>query len=109
MTRVARSLLVLALVLVPASSGLAQSVVPQVTAETATEVMQRQQELAIANGVAVGAIDAREAQRLTRALRRIQEYQERCYSDGVLTVREQVRLERYQQRLQQHIDRALAR
>jgi hypothetical protein len=85
----------------------AQETVIQQTSTVRTEQVQVQQQTQIQQGIARGAVEPRYAERLMRALARIQQAQERAYSDGVLTLREQRTLERAQTRLQRHIDRAI--
>jgi hypothetical protein len=80
--------------------------VVQPTGQTQTELRQSQQWQQIQDAVAQGRIDRAEAARLTRLMDGIQRYQERCYADGVLTLREQARLERYQTRLDREVARA---
>lgn len=85
---------------------------PLVVTETQTirtEERQRAQEQQIREAVAAGRIEAGHAQRLLSALQRIQNAQERAYSDGILTLREQRGLEHQQNRLQRHIDRVAMR
>lgn len=91
------------LALVVPTLSFAQTV-PTPTGQTRTEQRQRDQETRFQQAIAQGQIDPREAARLTLEMERIQRYQERAYSDGVLTLREQSRLERFQN----HFDRALA-
>lgn len=107
MSKIARLALIVGLLLA-ATAAEAQTVI-QPTGGTETEQRQRLQEQQVSQGVAAGAIDAREAARLGAALERVQRAQERAYADGVLTLREQRGLERAQVRLQRHIDRALSR
>lgn len=83
--------------------------VVQPTGQTRTELRQSQQWQQIQDAVAQGRIDPREAARLTRLMDGVQRYQERCYADGVLTLREQARLERYQTRLDREVARASSR
>lgn len=85
----------------------AQNVVTP-TGQTATEQRQREQETRFQQAIAAGRIDPREAAVLTGYMERIQHYQERAYSDGVLTLREQARLSRYQDRYERMLARALA-
>jgi hypothetical protein len=107
----------LALVLAGATSASAQTTerpvppgsVVQPTSQTRTELRQSQQWQDIQNAIAQGRIDPREAARLTRLMDGIQRYQERAYSDGVLSLREQSRLERYQTRLDREVARAATR
>lgn len=87
----------------------AQDTVIQPTQGTQTEQRQRAQEQQIQQGAARGAIDPGEAARLLGYFGRIQRAQERAYSDGLLTIREQRYLERHQTRLQRDIDRAVSR
>ncbi len=86
----------------------AQTVVTP-TGQTATEQRQRDQETRFQQAIAQGRIDPREAAVLTGYMSRIQTYQERAYSDGVLTLREQTRLSRYQDRYERLLARAIAR
>ncbi len=80
--------------------------VVQPTSQTRTELRQSHQWQLIQDAIAQGRIDSREAARLTRLMDGIQRYQERCYSDGVLSLREQARLDRYQTRLDREVARA---
>lgn len=86
----------------------AQTVVTP-TGQTTTEQRQRDQETRFQQAVAAGRIDPREAAVLTQQMQRIQTYQERAYSDGVLTLREQARLGRFQDRYERLLARAIAR
>lgn len=79
------------------------------TADIDTEIRQREEQSRIDAGIRSGVIDAREAVRLTRAMAGLQQYQERAYADGVLTLREQARLARLHARLDRAITRAIAR
>lgn len=98
----------LALALPTIASAQAQTV-PTPTGQTATEQRQRDQETRFQQAIAQGRIDPREAAVLTEQMQRIQQYQERCYADGVLTLREQARLERFQTRYERLLARAIAR
>lgn len=86
----------------------AQNVVTP-TGQTATEQRQRDQETRFQQAIAQGRIDSREAAVLTLEMQRIQQYQERTYSDGVLTLREQARLARLHQRYERLLSRAISR
>lgn len=79
------------------------------TAETDTEIRQREEESRIAAATRSGLLDAREANHLARAMANLQAYQERAYADGVLTLREQARLSRLHTRIDRTITRAIAR
>jgi multidrug efflux pump subunit AcrA (membrane-fusion protein) len=79
------------------------------TAETDSEIRQREAVARIDAATRTGLIDAGERAHLDRALARLQAYQERCYADGLLTLREQARLARYHARLDRAITRAIAR
>jgi hypothetical protein len=80
--------------------------VVQPTGQTRTELRQSQQWQVMQDAIAAGRIEPREAARLTRLMNGIQQYQERAYADGVLTLREQARLERYQTRLDRELVQA---
>lgn len=99
--------LALTLVLAVPALASAQTIVTP-TGQTATEQRQRDQETRFQQAIAQGRIDAREAAILTRQMLAIQQYQERAYSDGVLTLREQARLSRFQDRYEQMLGSALA-
>lgn len=79
------------------------------TAETDSEIRQREEEARIAAATRNGTLDAREAAHLARAMAGLQAYQERAYADGVLTLREQARLSRLHDRIDRTITRAIAR
>lgn len=79
------------------------------TAETDTEIRQREEESRIAAAARSGLLDPREANHLARAMANLQAYQERAYADGVLTLREQARLARLHTRIDRTITRAIAR
>lgn len=79
------------------------------TAETDSEIRQRDELARIDAAARGGLIDARERAHLERALTRLQAYQERAYADGVLSLREQSRLARYHARIDRAITRAIAR
>jgi hypothetical protein len=79
------------------------------THQTATEQRQREQESRFQQAITAGRIDSREAATLTGYMLRIQQYQERAYSDGVLTLREQARLTRFQDRYDRLLANAIAR
>jgi hypothetical protein len=83
--------------------------VTSVTADTDSEIRQREELSRIDAGIRSGVIDARESVRLTRAMAGLQQYQERAYADGVLTLREQARLARLHTRLDRAITRAISR
>ncbi len=86
----------------------AQTVVTP-TGQTTTEQRQRDQETRYQQAIAAGRIDAREAAVLNQQMLRIQQYQERAYSDGLLTLREQARLGRFQDRYERLLARAVGR
>lgn len=86
----------------------AQTVVTP-TGQTATEQRQRDQETRFQQAIAQGRIDRQEAAVLTGYMQRIQQYQERAYSDGLLTLREQTRLARLHDRYERLLARAIAR
>jgi len=83
--------------------------VTSATADTDTEIRQREEQRRIDAGIRSGVIEARESVRLTRAMAGLQQYQERAYADGVLTLREQARLARLHTRLDRAITRAISR
>ena len=101
--------LVLTAIALPACGGRGGPLVVTETQTIRTEERQRAQEQQIREAAAAGRIDPHHAQRLLTALQRIQSAQERAYSDGILTLREQRRLEHQQNRLQRHIDRVAMR
>ena len=104
-----RSLAALALTLALAVPAFASAqTVATPTGQTATEQRQRDQETRFQQAIAQGRIDSGEAAILTRQMLAIQQYQERAYSDGVLTLREQTRLSRFQDRYEQMLASALA-
>jgi hypothetical protein len=100
--------LALLLALAAPTLALAQNVITP-TGQTATEQRQRDQETRFQQAIAQGRIDPREAAVLTQQMARIQQYQERAYSDGVLTLREQARLSRFQDHYERMLARAIAR
>ena len=93
----------------PTRAGRTDGRVTTATADTDTEIRQREALSRIEAGVRSGVIDARESVRLTRAMAGLQQYQERAYADGVLTLREQARLTRLHTRLDRAITRAISR
>ncbi|MFO0681399.1 MAG: hypothetical protein U0234_05075 [Sandaracinus sp.] len=101
--------LALTLALTLPSLAAAQATVATPTGQTATEQRQRDQETRFQQAITQGRIDAREAAVLTQQMQRIQQYQERAYADGVLTLREQARLERFQDRYERLLANAIAR
>ena len=106
-----RTLGVLGFTLALALPAIASAQPPVVTptGQTATEQRQRDQETRFQQAIAAGQIDPREAAVLTGYMQRIQAYQERAYSDGLLTLREQRRLEGFQNRYERLLARALTR
>ncbi len=108
MTRTLGTLAITLALALPALAS-AQATVATPTGQTATEQRQRDQETRFQQAIAQGRIDSREAAVLTEQMQRIQQYQERAYADGVLTLREQARLDRFHARYDRLLSSAIAR
>jgi hypothetical protein len=107
-----RTLTALAFTLVlaaPAFASAQRETVVTATGQTQTEQRQRDQETRFQQAIAAGQISPREAAVLTQQMHAIQQYQERAYSDGLLTLREQARLSRFHDRYERLLSRAIAR
>lgn len=97
-----KNLILATLLAAVATAGFAQGAAP---ATPGIDQRQANQDKRIDQGVASGALSAREARRLERQQNAIERAEARAKSDGTVTARERQRLHNQQDRTSRHIYR----